>query len=78
MQFSEISKKVDDKLKTISLEEKINVFNEVLKFPISYKDGVYVYLGENCDEVKMRDFIEISQHWLSVKEYDKLHQHFKL
>jgi|LakMenEpi03Aug12_release.lakeMendotaPanAssembly.Ray.scaffolds.fasta_scaffold5104315_1 hypothetical protein len=77
MNFSQISEYVDSKLETMELDQRVLLFKEVLDCPIDVTFKKYHYLNQEWDELRMKDFMSITQHWLSVKQYDMLYKHFK-
>jgi len=77
MNFTQISDYVDSRLSTMELDQKVLLFKEVLKCPVDVTFNKYTYLGQEWTEVRMKDFMSITQHWLSVKQYDMLYEHFK-
>lgn len=76
MEFLQICKYVDERLNLMSLEQKVILFRDILKFPIDSTYSKFKYCGMSWDETQMNDFLQISQHWLSVPQYDKLYKYF--
>jgi hypothetical protein len=76
MEFSKVTKEVNEKLKSMSLEDRVSLFKNLFNYPIDYKDGVYSYGAHEWDETRMSDFLEVNMHWMSVKEFDYIHYHF--
>ena len=77
MKFTEVCCFVNDKLKQMSLKDRVILFDEFFKSPISYKDGTFFYNGIESNETRISDYLSIRQHWMSVGEFDKLYTHFK-
>lgn len=77
MGFEQISEYVDVKLSTFNLDQKVLLFRDVLGYPVDFSLNKYFYLGQEWTDLRMKDFLSITQHWLSVKEYDKLYEHLK-
>jgi hypothetical protein len=76
MEFSKVCELVNARLKEMSLCERVLLFKNLFKYPIDCKDGVYSYGAHEWDETRMRDFLEINTHWLSVNEFDRIHLFF--
>lgn len=76
MEFSKICEFVDKNLNLLSLEKKITIFHDILKCPVKYTYCKYYYYDQEWDETKMKDFLAINQHWLTVRDYDKLYNYF--
>ena len=77
MRFTQVSEYVDSILENMSLDQKVILFKEVLNCPVDLKYDKYFYLGQEWDHLRMKDFMRITQHWLSVNQYDVLYKHFK-
>lgn len=68
---------IDEKLKKLSLIDRVVLFRDIFRYPIDYKDGVYQYGSHEWDETRMSDFLEINMHWLSTNEYERIDYYFK-
>lgn len=77
MEFLKICEYVNNKLKEMSLIEKILLFREIFKSPINYKDGVFYYSGKESTESRVSDYLAIRAHWMNMQEFDKLELYFK-
>lgn len=75
MDFNKISKVVSSYLKMISLDERVEIFNQVFNYKIKKEEGLYVFNGRKMDEREMSDYLEIEIYWLSVKNTDKLYEY---
>jgi hypothetical protein len=76
MEFLHLCEYVDGRLNLMSLEQKVILFRDVLGFPIDLTYNKYKYYDTIWDETRMNDFMRISEHWLTVNEYDKLNYYF--
>lgn len=65
MTFSEMTNFVDKELDAMSLQDKSELFNNVLYFPTK----------QFTEEQELKDYLAIVQNWLSVKDYEKLYKH---
>lgn len=68
---------VNTELSTLFLEEKINIFKEVLNYPISIRDGVFYVYDKAYDRTRMMDYMRIQENWISMQDFDKLHDYFQ-
>jgi hypothetical protein len=75
MDFNKISKVVSSYLKMISLDERVEIFNQVFNYKIKKEEGLYVFNGRKMDGREMSDYLEIEIYWLSVKNTDKLYEY---
>lgn len=75
MDFNKISKVVSSYLKMISLDERVEIFNQVFNYKIKKEEGLYVFNGRKMDNREMSDYLEIEIYWLSVKNTDKLYEY---
>jgi hypothetical protein len=73
MQISKLTQVVDEKLNKMSVKEKLFLFKELFQYPLDFKDEIYYYGHHEWDELKMSDFLSISQNWLTIPEYEKLY-----
>lgn len=76
MEFIKMCQYVDDRLNLLSLEQRITIFHDILNCPVKYTFCKYYYQDQEWDEFKMKDFLAINQHWLTVRDYDKLYHYF--
>jgi hypothetical protein len=77
MEFSQVVKIVKDYLITLTIEEKINLFVKMFNAPVSYKDGGFYLADTEYDINRMNDYFKIREHWMSVKEFDKLYEYIE-
>ena len=77
MRFLEVVDSVKNQLKSISLEEKIAIFREVLHCPVSIRDGTFFVSNKEYDIHRMNDYLSIREHWMSMHEFDKLFNYFE-
>ena len=77
MEFIKVCEYVLSKLKELSLEEKTIIFSNYFKCPISYRDGVFYYRGNESTLTEVSDYLSIKTHWLTVSEFDRLSEYFK-
>lgn len=76
MEFLHLCKYVDERLNLMSVHQKVILFRDVLNYPIDSSYSNFKYCGMVWDETRMSDFLQITQHWLSVPQYDKLYKFF--
>lgn len=76
MNLLEVCVFVKDNLKKLSLQEKINVFREILNWNVQQDNSTFCYDGKEVNELNMTDYLEIRQNWLSITEIDKLYKYF--
>jgi hypothetical protein len=77
MDILQVIEYVKNELKLLSLEDKINLFKEVLNYPISNRDGIFYVYDKVYDRVRMNDYIQIQENWISIQNFDKLCLHFQ-
>jgi hypothetical protein len=77
MEFDKVTTAVKKKLSEMSLIDKVLLFKQLFNFPIDYKDGVFEYGSHEWDENRMKNFMEINMHWMTVREFDKMYYHFE-
>jgi hypothetical protein len=77
MKFSEVCDSVKLKLKEMPLEDKILLLKDMFRCPIDYKDGVYYFNTMPSDKVRISDYLQIREHWMSMNEFDRLYNYFK-
>ena len=77
MKFLYVVEEVKTQIEAYSLQQKISLFKEVLNYPIDFRDGVFYVFGSPYDEDRMRDYLKIREHWMSMKEFDKLFMYFE-
>lgn len=77
MKFTEVCSVVKDRLKHMSLIEKVILFEEFFESPVKYKDGIFYYSGKESNETRVSDYLAIREHWMNVHEFDKLYYYFK-
>jgi hypothetical protein len=75
MDFNKISKVVSSYLKMVSLDERVQIFNEVFNYKIKKVGDVYILNGKEMDGTTMSDYLQIETYWLSVKNTDRLYEH---
>jgi predicted metallopeptidase len=76
MDFEKVFGIVDKQLEMLSLTEKVKLLNEVLNIPVTVDNGKFYHMDREYDENRMKDFIAITQHWFTLKEYEKLKEYF--
>lgn len=76
MEFTKVTAEVNKKLKEMSTIEKVLLFKLLFNYPIDYKDNTFTYGTHEWEETRMKDFLEINMHWMSVREFDRMHHHF--
>jgi hypothetical protein len=77
MDFSTVTKVVNEQLNNMSLPERVVLFRDIFKFPIDYKNGLYFYVHQEWEEVRMSDYLKIYQNWLDVHQFDRLYDYFE-
>jgi hypothetical protein len=77
MEFEKVTTAVKKKLDEMSLSQKVLLFKQLFNFPIDYKDNVYYYGTHEWDENRMKDFLTINTHWMSVREFDRMYHYFE-
>ena len=77
MEFEKVTAVVNKKLNEMPLSEKVLLLKQLFNFPIDYKEGVYYYGVHEWDENRMKDFLTINMHWMSVREFDRIYHHFE-
>lgn len=77
MEFLQVVKTVKDYLITLSIEQKIDLFNKLFESPVSHKDGVFYLSNKEYDFNRMSDYFKIREHWMSLKEFDKMYQYLE-
>lgn len=76
MEFFKVCAYVKEKLKEMSLEDKIILFKEFFRSPINYVDGAYFYTGKESDKNRVSDYLQIREHWMSMSEFNRLYNYF--
>jgi hypothetical protein len=77
MRFLQVVDEVKNQLSSFSIQEKASLFKEVLKCPISKKDGVFYISDKPYDDTRLSDYLQIREHWMSMQEFDALHTYFE-
>jgi hypothetical protein len=77
MDVLQVIEYVKNQLSNLFLEEKINIFKEVLNYPISVRDGVFYVYDKVYDRLRMNDYMQIQEHWMSMQNFDKLFNYFQ-
>jgi len=77
MRFLQVVNEVKNQLSACSLEKKVQIFKEVLGFPISIEDGVFYVSGKEYTNNRFSDYLIIREHWMSMHEFDKLYLYFE-
>lgn len=72
MEISKLTQFVDEELNKLTTEQKVLLFKELFDYPLAFKEGIYYYGHHQWDETRMKDFLSISQHWMTIQEYDKV------
>lgn len=78
MSFSKIVNSVKAQLASYSIQEKTQIFKEILDYPISIRDGVFYVYDKEYDNIRYSDYLNIREHWMSVQEFDKLYNYFEI
>lgn len=76
MEFEKVTAAVNKKLSEMSTQDKVLLLKKLFNFPIDYKDGVYSYGTHEWDENRMKDFLTINTHWMTVREFDRIYDYF--
>jgi Zn/Cd-binding protein ZinT len=76
MDFLKVVDEVKTQLSSFSVKQKAELFKEVLNYPISVKNGVFYVSGTAYDDVRLSDYLQIREHWMSMQELDTLHRYF--
>ena len=77
MRFLQVVDEVKNQLSAISIQEKAQLFKEVLNCPINYSDGVFYVSSKQYTESRMRDYLSIREHWMNMHEFDRLFNYFE-
>ena len=77
MRFLQVVDDVKNQLNSYSFKEKIEIFKTVLNCPIYEKNGIFYLSEKEYDETKISDYLKIREHWMSMHEFDKLHNYFQ-
>ena len=77
MRFLQVVNEVKNQLSACSLQEKAQIFKEVLQSPISIKDGVFYVSNKEYTNSRFSDYLIIREHWMSMHEFDKLYSYFE-
>ena len=76
MEFFKVCSYVKEKLKQMSVKDRTLLFKDLLRSPINYYDGAFYYNGKESTEIRISDYLQIRQHWMSMSEYNRLYNHF--
>lgn len=76
MEFQKVTAAVNKKLNEMTTSEKVILLKTLFNFPIDYKDDVFYYGVHEWDENRMKDFLTINTHWMSVREFDRIYDYF--
>jgi hypothetical protein len=77
MSFLQVVNEVKNQLSSRNLQEKAQIFIEVLRSPISIKDGVFYVSDKEYTENRFSDYLSIREHWMTMHEFDKLYNYFE-
>lgn len=77
MSFLKIVNSVKAQLTAYSIQEKTQIFKEILDYPISIRDGVFYVYDKEYDNIRYSDYLNIREHWMNVHEFDKLYNYFE-
>jgi len=78
MSLLKIVNSVKSQLTAFSIQEKTQIFKEILDYPISIRDGVFYVHDKQYDDIRYSDYLNIREHWMSVHEFDKLYNYFEI
>jgi hypothetical protein len=77
MRFLQVVNEVKNQLSSCSLQQKAQIFKEVLQSPISIKDGVFYISDKEYNNNRFSDYLIIREHWMSMHEFDRLYIYFE-
>lgn len=77
MRFLQVVDSVKNQLSAFPLQEKAQIFKEVLNCPITITDGVFYVSSKLYSENRMKDYLSIREHWMNMHEFDRLFNYFE-
>jgi hypothetical protein len=77
MRFLQVVDSVKNQLSAYSLQEKAQIFKDVLHCPITITDGIFYVSSKLYPEHRMKDYLSIREHWMNMHEFDRLFNYFE-